>query len=177
LVPGQLYNGIHDPEGLMSTLPAISTGLMGILTGKLLKSEAYTPQSKTLRMAVAGVIFIAIALLWNFDFPINKNLWTSSFTMLTGGLSLLFLSTFYYIIDVQGYKRWAFFFKVIGMNSILIYISGRIIKWDYTNEAFFKWFGQLFGDPYNIVAMAFTFIAVKWALVYFLYRKNVFLRV
>jgi predicted acyltransferase len=177
LVPGDLYLDIHDPEGLLSTLPAIATGLLGILAGKQLTSVRYVPQIRAFRLGIAGVIFIALALLWNFDFPINKNLWTSSFVLLTGGLSLLLLSLFYYVIDVLGYQRWAFFFRVIGMNSILIYISGRIINWEYANNALFKWVGQLVGDPYNVVAMAVCFLIVKWLFLYFMYQKKVFLRV
>ncbi|MDP9229620.1 MAG: DUF5009 domain-containing protein, partial [Bacteroidota bacterium] len=165
------------PEGLASTIPAISTGLLGIFAGRLLKNSPVKPQTKTLQLMIAGIIFIALALLWNMDFPINKNLWTSSFVLLVGGLSLILLAIFYYIIDVLGYKKWSFFFRVIGMNSILIYMSGRFINWDYTTKAFFQWLGQLVGDPFNIVVIAICYVAIKWAFLYFMYRKNVFLRV
>ena len=111
------------------------------------------------------------------DFPINKNLWTSSFVLLVGGISLALLALFYYIIDVLGYIKWSFFFRVIGMNSILIYMSGHFINWEYTTNAFFKWLGQLMGDPFGAVALAICFVAVKWAFLYFMYRKKVFLRV
>ena len=83
-----------------------------------------------------------MAQLWNLDFPINKNLWTSSFVLHVGGWSLLLLSLFYFVIDVLGYKQWAFFFRVIGMNSILIYISGHFIDWTYSTNGFFKWLGN-----------------------------------
>jgi len=115
--------------------------------------------------------------VWNLAFPINKNLWTSSFVLLAGGLSLLFLALFYYIIDVKGYKKWAFFFTVIGMNSILIYMSSRFINWKYATDGFFMWFNQLVGEPWNAFTYVFCFLAVKWALLYFLYKKKVFLRV
>ena len=116
-------------------------------------------------------------MIWNFDFPINKNLWTSSFVCLVGGLSLLYFSLFYYVIDVLGYKKWAFFFKVIGMNSILIYISGRFINWEYANNGFFQWLGELSPAIWAPVVMAICYMAVKWAFMYFLYHKKVFLRV
>ena len=177
LLPGKLYLGIHDPEGLFSTIPAISTGLLGILTGSLLKKTGLKQIRKVSIMAVTGVIFLIIAQIWNLDFPINKNLWSSSFVMQVGGISLLLMAFFYYIIDVLGYKKWAFFFKVIGMNSILIYISGHFIKWQYTTNGFFGWIGQLVGDPYNIVVMAVCFIMVKWLFLYYLYQKKTFLRV
>ena len=177
IIPGRLYLGIHDPEGLMSTIPAISTGLLGILAGNLLKNSPVTPQKKALRLAIAGVISLGLAQLWNLDFPINKNLWTSSFVLHVGGISLLLLSFFYYIIDVLGYKKWAFFFRVIGMNSILIYMSGRFIDWEYSTNGFFQWLGQWVGDPVNIVVMAICYVMVKWAFLYFMYKKKVFLRV
>ena len=90
-------------------------------------------------MAVTGFILLVLAQVWNLDFPINKNMWSSSFVLYTSGFSLILLAIFYYIIDVLGYKRWAFFFRVIGMNSILIYISGHFIEWEYTTKGFFKW--------------------------------------
>jgi predicted acyltransferase len=161
----------------MSAIPAIGTGLLGILTGSMLKNSAMKPQRKALLLAVAGVMFLGLAQLWNLDFPINKNLWTSSFVLQVGGFSLLLLSIFYYIIDVLGYKNWAFFFKVIGMNSILIYMSGLFIDWEYTTNGFFKWLGQLVGNPYNIVAMAICFVMIKWFFLYFMYKKKIFLRV
>ena len=88
------------------------------------------------------------------------------------------LSIFYYIIDVKGFnKKWAFFFSIIGMNSILIYMSDTFINWGYTTKAIFQWLGQWVGDPANLVVMAICYVMVKWTFLYFLYRKNVFLRV
>jgi predicted acyltransferase len=184
VLPGHLYvpypdgrPNMHDPEGLCSTIPAISTGLLGIMAGLTLKSKKLSQNTKTVRLALAGVVFIIVALIWNYDFPINKNLWSSSFVMLVGGISLLLMSLFYFIIDVKGYKKWAFFFRVIGMNSILIYMSGHFIKWNYTNDGFFKWLGQLAGEPYGAVLMAITFVLIKWVFLYYLYEKKTFLRV
>lgn len=177
LLPGKLYKGIHDPEGLFSTIPAISTALLGIMAGILLKKSTILPTRKVLYLVVAGVISLILAQVWNLDFPINKNLWSSSFAMHVGGYSLILLAIFYYIIDVLGYKKWAFFFKVIGMNSILIYMSGIFIDWRYTTTAFFGWLGELIGDPFNIVIMAVCYLFIKWVFLYILYRKKVFLRV
>lgn len=177
ILPGKLYLGIHDPEGLFSTIPAISTGLLGIITGSILKKTGLRKMKKVAILGITGVIFLVIAQIWNLDFPINKNLWSSSFVMQVGGLSLLLMAFFYYIIDVLGYQKWSFYFRVIGMNSILIYVSGHFIKWGYTNNGFFGWIGQLIGDPFNAVAMAITFVMVKWLFLYYLYQKKTFLRV
>ena len=187
ILPGRLYVGYrdaagvwvnqHDPEGLMSTIPAIGTGLLGILAGQLLKNSPISPSAKAGRLALAGVISVALGLAWNTIFPINKNLWSSSFVLNVGGISLLLLATFYYIIDVRGYKKWAFFFSVIGMNSILIYLSGHFINWDFMTKGFFTWLGQLVGNPWNDFAMVFCLLAVKWVFLYICYRKKIFLRV
>ncbi len=178
VLPGKLLvNDMHDPEGLLSTVPAIATGLLGILTGSFLKNGSFSPSAKAVRIFVTGAILIVIAQVWNLAFPINKNLWSSSFALQVGGLSMLLLAVFYYIIDVKGFKKWAFFFVVIGMNSILIYMSGHFIDWKNTTNAFFEWLTQLAGTPYNLVVFAFCYIAVKWAFLYFLYKKKVFLKV
>jgi predicted acyltransferase len=125
-------------------------------------------------MAICGLACLVIAQIWNLDFPINKNMWSSSFVMHTTGLSLLLMSLFYYIIDVLGYKKWAFFFKVIGMNSILIYISGKFINWGYTTKGFFQWLIDWVGTPYNAVVMAICVICIKWIFLYLLYQKKYF---
>jgi predicted acyltransferase len=177
VLPGKLSLGIHDTVGFFNNIPAISTALAGIITGIYLKRAAVTGRKKTVMMAVAGIVCLVIAQLWNLDFPINKNMWSSSFVMHTTGLSLLLLAVFYYIIDVLGHQKWAFFFKVIGMNSILIYISGKFINWNYTTKGFFQWLSDWVGSPYNAVVMAACLVLIKWLFLYILYRKKIFLRV
>lgn len=177
IMPGKLYLGIHDPEGLTSTIPAIGTALLGIYAGNLLKNSPLTMQRKALQLLVMGIVSLILAQVWNLIFPINKNLWSSSFVLHVGGWSLILLSLFYYIIDVKGYKKWAFFFSVIGMNSILIYMSGQFINWSYTTKAIFPWLFQWVGDPISTVMFAICYVLVEWAFLYFLYKKNVFLRV
>ena len=177
ILPGKLSLGIHDTVGFFNNIPAISTALAGIIVGSFLKKGMMTTAQKAVSLAVAGIACLLIGQLWNLDFPINKNMWSSSFVMHTTGLSLLLLAIFFYIIDVRGYKSWAFFFKVIGMNSILIYISVKFINWQYTTNALFKWLSQLVGNPYNIVVMAICLLAIKWLFLYVLYKKKIFLRV
>jgi len=139
LVPGHLYRDVHDPEGLLSTLPAICNALLGIFAGTILRTDGrvLSQNQKTSQLAVYGLICLLVGLMWGVFFPINKNLWTSSFMLVTGGLSLLLLALFYWIIDVKGFTRWTFFFTVIGMNSILIYMAGNFIDFGYTAKALF----------------------------------------
>lgn len=177
ILPGKLSLGIHDTVGFFNNIPATSTALAGILTGTFLKKNAMKSATKAGAMALAGVASLVLAQIWNLDFPINKNMWSSSFVLHSTGLSLLLLAIFYYIIDVLGYQKWAFFFKVIGINSILIYISGKFINWDYTTNGFFQWLGQLTSDPFNVVVMAICMVLIKWLFLYVLYRQRLFLRV
>jgi predicted acyltransferase len=177
ILPGKLSLGIHDTVGFFNNIPAIGTALAGIIVGTFLKDPSTKPARKAGVLAISGIVFLLLAQLWNLDFPINKNMWSSSFVMHTTGLSLLLLSLFYYIIDVRGYKNWAFFFKVIGMNSILIYMSGRFINWNYATDGFFKWLDQLTGDPFNVVTMAICMVMIQWLFLYILYKKKMFLRV
>lgn len=177
VLPGKLSRNIHDTVGLLNLITGTCTILAGIITGVYLKNSNDLPSKKVLWFLISGVGCIGLALLWNIDFPINKNLWSSSFVLLTTGLSLLLLAIFYFIIDVQGYKKWTLFFRVIGMNSILIYLSWRFINWDYAARGFFTWLLQAVGKPYDGAVLAACAILIEWLFLYFLYRKKVFLKV
>ncbi|HUQ66914.1 MAG TPA: DUF5009 domain-containing protein [Flavitalea sp.] len=177
VLPGRLSRKIHDTVGLLNLITGTCTILAGIITGTYLKNNAAAPVKKVLWFLMTGAGLIGFSLLWNIDFPINKNLWTSSFVLLTTGLSLLLLALFYFVIDVKGYKRWTLFFRVIGMNSILIYLSGKFINWEYTANGFFKWLLQAVGEPYAAVVLSACIIIVEWMFLYFLYMKKVFLKV
>lgn len=176
IMPGKLYLGIHDPEGLMSTIPAISTALLGIYAGRILKNPSMTMTRKAGTLEVMGIAFLILGALWNFVFPINKNLWTSSFVLFVGGWSLVLLGLFYYVIDIKGYRKWAFFFSVIGMNSILIYMAPNFINWAFTTEAFFKWLIQLSG-PLGPLTFALCFVGIEWLFLYIMYKQRLFLKV
>ncbi len=174
---GKLHKGIHDPEGLISTIPAIATGLLGIFAGKLFKDESKLPIQKAKLLAILGIIFIVLAQIWNLWLPINKNLWTSSFVLMTGGCSFLLLAIFYFLIDVKGYQKWAFIFSIIGMNSILIYLSDVFIDWEYTSKAVFDWLGKIVGEHYYNVVIILGILILKWFLLRLLYQKKMFLKV
>jgi predicted acyltransferase len=177
LLPGTLYLKIHDPEGILSTFPAIATGLLGIFSGGILRGNTYSKPRNALILAIAGISLLLIGTIWGLIFPINKNLWTSSFMMFAGGLSLLLLSGFYYVIDVLEYKKWAFPLTVIGTNSILIYMSWKFIDWTYTTTQCVEWLMQLAGNLYAPVVLTCCALIIKWFFLYFLYKKKVFLKV
>jgi predicted acyltransferase len=179
LLPGKLHRQVYDPEGLLSNIPAICSALLGVFTGQFLRWQAdnWKPFKKWITLAVAGIIFLLLSLWWNMVFPINKNMWTSSFVLCAGGWSLLLFSLFYLVIDIGGFKKWSNPFVWIGMNSILIYIAAHGLI-DFSHSSTF-----LFGGLINYTApqlhsalmwLGVTFIQL--ALLYFLYKKRWFLK-
>jgi len=179
LLPGKLYRGNHDPEGILSTVPAISTALLGMFTGEFLLSGFLNDKlvKKALVIAGAGIIFIIIGKIWDNFFPINKNLWTSSFVCYVGGLSLILFSIFYLIIDVWNLRKWAFFFVVIGMNPITIYLANRIINFRQAAKFFFGGFTEILPETWTQLINGIGVTAVGWVFLYFLYKKKIFLKV
>ena len=179
LLPGRIYYGNIDPEGILSVIPAIGTALLGMFTGELVKSKrvGLTPGKKVLWMVLAGIVMLAIGLLWNEVFPINKKMWTSSFVMVVGAYSVLMFALFYYIIDVLQWRRWTLFFTVIGMNSITIYLAQKFIRFSYTSEKLFSGLVKLMPEASQAFFTQVAYIAVCWLFLYFLYRKKVFLKV
>jgi predicted acyltransferase len=126
-MPGRMYQGSWDPEGYLSTLPAIVTGLSGILAGFLIKSDK-SNEHKIIWMMVVGTGLCIIGYFWHQVFPVNKNLWTSSYVLVTSGMAALLLGSIYWLVDVQKYQRWTPFFVAFGMNAITAYVlSGTLI--------------------------------------------------
>ena len=181
-LPGKLIYGNFDPEGLLSTLPAIVTALLGIYAGEIVRSTRLgSGERKSLLLSGIGVVLVVIGLIWNTVFPINKMLWSSSFTCFVGGLSFLLFALFYYIVDVKGWKSWTLFFRVIGLNSITIYLAQQVVGFSHMNKFLFggmsQWVGECAGEPAGAVVLRAGYVACCWFFLYFLYRKNIFLKV
>ncbi|TWI93928.1 putative acyltransferase [Mucilaginibacter frigoritolerans] len=181
LLPGRLHDKIHDPEGVLSTIPAIGTALLGVFTGQFLKFDSlrWPMYKKGIALFVAGLVLIALGSLWNLNFPINKRLWSSSFVLFVGGWSLVFLSLFYLIIDVAGYRKWAFPFMLIGVNSILIYLAaeGGILDFQQTAQFIFGGLIQYTPKNWQLVWSAIAITVTQLALLYFLYRNKIFFKI
>jgi predicted acyltransferase len=179
LMPGKLYLGNHDPEGLFSTIPAIGTALLGMFTGEFMLSKYLSdkPLKKVLYLFAAAISLMIIGKIWNLAFPINKNLWTSSFVCYVGGLSLLLFTIFYLIIDVWQYKKWAFFFVVIGVNPITIYLTERIISFRSATKFFFGGLEKVMPETWTPLIEGIGVTAIAWLFLYILYRKKIFLKV
>lgn len=193
LLGGHLWSStkVWDPEGILSTIPAISTALSGVLTGHLLRSEL-DKTTKTVWMFIAGNILLVTGYVWDMWFPLNKSIWTSSYVVYTSGLALNFLAVCYWFIDVQGYKKWAIPFRVYGLNAITVFflsgIVGRLLymikipsgggeeislKSFFFNNLFLSWL-----EPINASLLwALTYVLIWLGLMWILYRKNIFIKV
>lgn len=179
LLPGSLCYGDFDPEGILSTFPAICTALLGMFTGEWVRyhKEGLTETRKAAYMAIAGVVLLVIAVLWNTILPINKMLWSSSFVCAVGSYSLLMFALFYYIVDVRGWRSWTLFFVVIGVNSITIYLAQAFISFSFSSEQIFGGLAGLFPDSCRATVLSAGYILLCWLFLYFLYKKKVFLKV
>ena len=175
-LPGVLHLGVHDPEGLLSTLPAVVTAMAGIFTGDFVRQKRVKEYSKVGIMLLTSLILLVLGYLWGLAFPINKNLWTSSFVVFAAGWSLLLFALFYLVIDVVGLKRWSFFFRVIGMNSITIYLLQQFFDFHKPVQTLFGGFLSLFPEQYYPSLYWCCYVLICWLLLYFLYRKSVFLK-
>jgi predicted acyltransferase len=168
-----------DSEGILSTIPAICTALLGMLTGQFILSEYLRdkPLRKVLYMASAALGLIALGGIWNFAFPINKYLWSSSFVCFVGGLSLLLFTLFYVVIDIWKINKWTKFFVVIGMNSIAIYMAHTLIDFNQAANFLFGGVYALCGPEWKPLAAAVGFFTAAWLFLYILYKKKWFLKV
>ncbi len=174
LIPGTLYYGYGDNEGLISTLPAICTVLLGSLAGHWLRTDR-SGNRKAAGLAVAGAVSLLAGLSWAQVFPIIKIIWTSSFVLFAAGWSLLLLALFYWIIDVKGYRKWAFFFIVIGMNPITIYFSQRFVDFNKIAAFFLGGIAER-GVLFAPLVLPFGVLLAKWLFLWFLHRHRVFFK-
>jgi predicted acyltransferase len=178
-LPGRLHSTVYDPEGILSTIPAIATALLGVFTGTFLKAKgAFSVEVKLLLMALTAVVLISAGLIWDSNFPINKHLWTSSFVCFVGGFSILFFVFFYLIIDLFGFHKWAFPLILIGSNSILIYIAAEgLVDFKHTADYVFGGLINFLPLIWQPVFAALSVTVIQLLLLYFLYKRKWFLKI
>lgn len=192
LFMGHLYNGNRDPEGIIHTIPAIGTTLIGVLTGHWLRSIK-TPAIKAVGMLLVGVVGLSAGLFWNRWFPINKNLWTSSFVLFSGGFALTFLALLYWLLEIKQWRgAWTMPILVFGMNAITGFVadslvygpgytftakgpSGVSMYWHEAAQAHLESFGLSTANAslfYSLAAVLFC-----WILLWLLWRKRIFIKI
>ena len=183
-----------DPEGLLGTLAAFGNGILGIFAGKKLLQNNISQIEKVKWLVLMGILATSIGLLWDYlGFPINKSLWTSSYTLFTSGLALVFLAILYFLIDVKGYKNGWQFFVVFGVNAILAFflsglipriigmikiqnVDGELIS--SNNWIYLNWIQPLFSDPKNAsLTAALIFLLILFIPFYGMWQKKIFVKV
>ncbi|MBX7243868.1 MAG: heparan-alpha-glucosaminide N-acetyltransferase domain-containing protein [Candidatus Sumerlaeaceae bacterium] len=186
----------HEPEGLLSTIPSIASVLIGCLAGELLRRPGYTGYQKACMLFAGGVALVILGKWWDLSFPMNKNIWTSSYVLFTGGWALLLLATIYWLVDLEGRAGWTKPFVVYGMNAITAYVGasamaytsiwikwagpdGKMISlkgWIY-NHCYKSWIPSIAGDYVCSAAYGMSYVVLWCAIMWILYRKQIFLKV
>jgi predicted acyltransferase len=189
---GHLYNGNRDPEGIIHTIPAVATTLIGVLTGSWLRSGR-NHETVAIRMLFIGILGLVAGKVWNVWFPINKNLWTSSFVLFAGGFSLVFLAVLYWVLEIKQWRgAWTMPILVFGMNAIVGFVADAFVygpgySWTVKgahgatillHDAAQARLTALVANPAN-AALMFSVASVLfcWLLLWLLWRKKVFLKV
>lgn len=160
---------------ILETPVFTATVMLGVFAGRLLRSGC-TGYRKFAGLAVGGLVTLGLGQLWSYWFPNIKHLWTSSFVLFSGGLCLLLLALFYLIIDVWGYRRWAFGFKVIGMNAIAVYMATEVFDFRKVGNVFVGGLADRLGNWNGAVQYAAAFTII-WLILYYMYRKKTFIKI
>ncbi len=188
IFPGRLYEGTRDPEGLLSTLPALGTTFIGILTGIWLRTKKYAPNKIALGLLLAAIFGLLAGGAWNHWFPLNKKLWTSSYVLYAAGWSLLVLAVLYWWIEIKQKHRGLWPWLVFGKNSIVCYVFAELFQAMLTSirtqkyptvqrDIFLHIQAFVPSPPLASLAYALGMVAFCWAVAYPLYRKGIFVKV
>ena len=181
-LPGRLWDKTRDPEGLLSTLPAIGTCLLGVLAGLLLNDSRLTPTQKSIWLISSGVAMIFAGYLWGLQFPVIKLIWTSSFVLVTGGYSVILLGVMHQMIDVWRWKAWATIFVWIGANAIALYFINGVAGFEpfalrFVGGDVKVWLDQTVTPGTGVFAAHLLGLVFAVALAGFLCHRKIFLRV
>lgn len=185
LMPGRMWQGTWDPEGILSTFPAIATGITGMLAGHVLISSR-TREAKALVLLVAGYLSSVAGYFWGLGFPVNENLWTSSFVLVTSGMASLTLGTAYYLVDIKGFRFGTAPGVIFGANAITAYVLGDILALFFylmplrihtLNEHFVSAFLSIgFAPEFASMVYAVIFVGIVFIPASVLYRKRIFIK-
>lgn len=178
LLSGHLWKGRQwDPDGLLCAVSGSVMVILGALFGQLVKNDRLKPARKIQLMAGSGLLLLGAALLWRNWFPFVRFLWTSSIILYAAGCSVLLLAIFYLVIDVWKFRKWAFPFVLIGLNSITIYLCRKIIDFEHISNFFLKGLIRMADKDLRTVLLSAGVVVFEILFLYILYRKKMFLHV
>ena len=182
LLPGRMYDVFFDPEGILSTLPAIATCLLGVFAGIWITRPDQSAKRKAIGLASAGLAALAVGYLWGLEFPVVKKLWTSSFVLVAGGWSLLLLAAFYSVVDIRGWRGWCAPFIWIGMNPITLYLVSAVVAVDSVTSRLLggsvhRYLDALVAPGCGELMIVLGSLLLLILLARFMYRRSIFLRV
>jgi predicted acyltransferase len=183
-LPARKYDGTYDPEGILSTMPAVVTGLLGIFAGLLIRNKSVPDTKKVLWLLGAGAASATLGWVWNLEMPVIKKIWTSSYVLVAGGYSALLLGAFYWVVDIKQWRKWCQPFVWIGMNPLTLYLTSNFLG----GLGFEKLSRRLVGGPvksfldahvaagFGDLIIAATAVALFLWFARFLYQRKIFLR-
>ena len=167
---------IFNADGVLGKLTGTALAMLGVLAGELLRKEM-SGGRKTAILAGAGLAAVALTFAWSPVCPVIKKIWTPTFVLAAAGYSFLMLALFYWIVDVRGFRKWTFFFRVIGMNSITIYMLMRLVNFNCTSKFLFAGVASRGNADWSNFVILTGQVAVEWLVLWFLYEKKTFLKV
>ncbi len=179
-LPGRKHDGNYDPEGLLSNIPAVATALLGALCGLLLRNVTIPDREKVKRLIIGALCAVALGWLWGTQFPVIKKIWTSSYVLVAGGYSALFLAFFYWLIEIRKVQGWTLPFIWIGTNAITVYLANNLLGFSRLSNRLFG--GEIKGALNSavpglgelLVALGGLTLAILFCG--WLYRRKIFLR-
>lgn len=178
-LPGISYqNRAVDPEGVLSNLPAIVNAMIGVFAGQLIAKANKIGEWKTTAILLfAGVLSICLGWLWDLQFPVNKELWTSSFVLVTVGWSAILLAVFYALVDILNGQKLAYPFVIIGANSIIIYLASSLVNWEYISLSVFGGFIAAVSEQWQPLLAVIALLLVQMLVLHWMYKRKIFVSV
>lgn len=184
-LPGRKYQVTWDPEGILSTIPSIATGITGMLAGRVFLSKISFHEKANYLMAL-GFLGAILGYIWHLGFPVNKNLWSSSFVLVTSGLAALLLGAIYFLVDIKGKKRGTYVGVVFGANAITVYVLADLLSFIFyrtsfggqsLNKSFVDGLSAAGFQP-ELASMLYAlfFVAINFIPAYILYKKKIFIK-
>ncbi len=176
-LPFRRNNGTWDPEGILSTIPAVGSCLLGVFAGLFIKDKRITAEKKGMYLLAAGVALLALGYAWGLQCPVIKKIWTSSYVLVAGGYSCMLLGVFYQVVDVWKIRAWTPPFLWIGSNALAIYMARNLVDFPAIAQRFTGVPADPATAPGRTLALTLVSLALIIALARFLYRRQVFIRI